>query len=816
MIGWYVLLGNAHFDDAADTTTSTKDDGDDNDNDYSSKKYDIELAINAYTIALRALEVRNEDVDTTTPGGGGDGTANNNNGELILILQYNAVLQYSLGEAYTEMMNTSGPSSMDLQEEKVYLEKSITYYRTSKFLYEKLRYLYSAATISDESISNTDDATDDDDYDYDYDSNVVDDDGIDDNVVQFDEIIYYDIEKGYADSCDKLGMGLYSHMLFHQNEQVTNMNEKTMNMMKLSFGLDPDASDDEMMAALMNQAIIGGGGGAAAGNADGGANAFTFTVNAGDIDAEGLFGDDDFEFDEDNIFGGAFTIGGASGNGFGGMGSGTSGGDAGGFGFDGKPSKKTQRLLNEIATYLDTAILTYQQHANYPPSSSTSSSSIGGGGIPNLMNSRRKKKNEKNSFTVIINGVKRKSKEEIYEENRIFEWRCSLAMIYGHASLIATTQQKHIRARELMNLALDLFLQSIMPIFKNTNDDGAKKNQQQNQKRKEVEPAYTALLSSSKPAYANRVMTYEYAKVSVATLYQSLSDTAFQLGHYNDSKMLYEKAMEWFTEYKLDPNPKLMYDFSLSSSWSPGSIVDDDATSQQYKELLLSFEKQLTDYKQGVKVGTIYKDDSYEAELLLSIGPMHLSLEQIADAIRTYKDAVKIYKRIQPTTDLDNKKNRRILLNLADAQSSLSAAFFLNHHYDKSFKTFKEMIDVYIMIYGEGNSPTNKESDQLGDIFEGMKDQLTASLGENVYEKIVQATAEGNNDGFPSKKSGATSITNFNFGALRNDTNTPTADVKNTPTADVSNDKNKYVDDYDYDYDYGYIGADTTKNNDEL
>merc|ERR1711865_29148 len=87
------------------------------------------------------------------------------------------------------------------------------------------------------------------------------------------------------------------------------------------------------------------------------------------------------------------------------------------------------------------------------------------------------------------------------------------------------------------------------------------------------------------------------------------------------------------------------------------------------------------------------------------------------------------------------------------------------------------MLDLYTLMYKEGNSPQNKATEQMGDMLEEMKDALTESLGEEYYEKVVRSTTGSGGATGGSKIGGGGSVvnhpkvTNFNFDALRNGTN---------------------------------------------
>ena len=650
---------------------------------HPNKKYHIELAINSYNIATRTLRYLTVEAESKkfiqyssnhplmqsnkeTNRKGVDNTFK----DINMRLHYQAMIYYNLGISYSEMIcsnnvgNVGGngvdgslPKMDSSQEDKAYSEKSVSNLRSAQSSYEKLRYAYSTKT----SDNNNDDNDDD-----------------NDNNDEKETYYEYDrIEKGYADSCNQLSMALYHNMIFKENEKVSDLTDKTMKLVKSTFGLDLDASEDDVITSLMAQAMGGGG---AAGNAGGGAGAdgaYTFTLDLNDV--EGLLGD---------IMGGGDDL-------LGGMG--------GIFDMDGGigEDEKTKKLLNEIATYIDTAILTYQHHANYPPSSQQQHNNNG------------KKDGSKSGrgFTVVVNGVKRKSKKVIEKERRILNWRYSLAISYQNAAMIATIQNKHIRSRELMNLASEIYLNTIIPYYKSNNN---------------VSSSSSSSVITTNPG----TMTFDNAKTSVGDLYVSLADVAIKLGQYKDGKILYTNAMDWYDKYDLKPStPTTSGD---GSDRLYGTILlGNDATAHQYEEFITTYEQQLIQYKRDLKSGSIYKDDSYEAEMLMTIAPMYLSIGKSQDAINSYRGVIEVYKRIVYNKD-DVKGLRRALLNIADAQYGLATSYFHNDQFNDSLIHYVESVDTYIQIYGEGNSPKDKQGDKVEDMLEEMKDIITEQIGGSV------------------------------------------------------------------------------------
>lgn len=649
LVEWYVRLGHAHMDDAEfGVVFQEEENGRARTPHHANhpKNYHIELALQAYTWASHTLFQKTSEAEFLEM----DPAAEEDKDKMLRLMNY-ATIEYFKGEAYTL---AGGVDAMhpSVQDEEFHLS-ALQAYRKAHAAFETLRYLYARLATNQKAASEGSNH-----YDY-YGNNNDDNDG-DDGQYYFNEDRYFAIEKYYADSCFQLGLSLYSKLILNQNAQILESNEKIMDLVKSKFGLEED--DLELVQSLLDQANGGMGGGSGGssgkGGGRGGNSIFPGIESLADLSDLLHLGDDKGE--------------------------------------------DWNAALVEIAALLDTAILTYQQHAN--PSSSSS------------MPSSEKK--EKRKFKVIVNGVPRKSIQELEEEERSFHWRASLVAVYQNAAVIATTRNQHIRSRELMNLALELYTDVIIPYYREQEDrDKRLKNTgASGRERHRSSPG----LSSENPASLT-TMTREFAEVSVGQLYVTLSDTSLKLGAYEDAKNAYAEAMNWHMEHKIMPASDGMFD----------SLQGDEASKHQYQEFATTYRQELDQYLQNVKKGYVYQDDSYEASMLLTIAPLYMALGQAQPAIRFYKDAIAAFERFV-TDDLTNSSNRLAVLNVADARLGLSTAYFHEMLYMKSKEEHSLACQAYQKVYGEGTPP---QYDGEGTL-EEMKDMIVENYGEAYYEQL--------------------------------------------------------------------------------
>ncbi len=359
-------------------------------------------------------------------------------------------------------------------------------------------------------------------------------------------------------------------------------------------------------------------------------------------------------------------------------------------GIGGDNSKEWKTALEAIAGHLDTAILTYHQHVN--PSKSDEYD------------------DKQKPMKVFLNGVPRKTIRDLEEDERLFPWRSSLAMAYEKAATVATMLNQHIRSRELMNNALELYSDDILPYY----------SEQESRERRLARNINTGNRGNSSPSSMS-AMSREYAEVSIGRLYVTLTDTTVKLGGYEDSKEAYSKAMDWYTKHKLTPEPDGVFN----------SLHGDEVALHQYENFANSFRQELDQYFKNVKTGYVYKDDSYEAGMLLSIAPLYMAMGKAEPAIRFYKDAILAYERVT-TEDLTNKSNRMTLLDLADARLGLSSAYFHHMRYADSKAQHSIYCQIHQDIYGEGNPPQTDNTAFL----EEMQDEIIETYGKDYYEQL--------------------------------------------------------------------------------
>jgi len=505
----------------------------------------------------------------------------------------------------------------------------------------------------------------------------------------FHEERYYFIEKVYANSCFQLAVSLYSKLIFEQNEKINRANEKIIELTKTGLGVEGEELD--IVTALMDQANGGMGGGKLGGSSNG---AFTGIESLGDLNniLDGNWMDDEFGFGD---------------------------------------SEDEKFALEEITGLLDTAILTYQQHANPQPSNNDGK--------------------ETKPMMVIVNGVPRKSLEEYQEDERLFPWQSSLAMAYEKAATVATMRNQHIRSRELMNLALEVYLDAIIPYYR-----------EQETRERKLERNGEILLdsrsSSSTPSIST--MSREYAEVSAGHLYVTMADTTLKLGSYEDAKDAYSKAMEWHRQYQLTPEPDGIFN----------TLLGDEVSLRQYEDFVSTFRQELDQYLKSVKIGYLYRDDSYEAGMLLSIAPLYMAMGKAEPAIRFYKDAISAYERFTKDTRT-NKSNKVAVLGLADARFGLATAYFHVRRFEESKVEHALSCDIYQEMFGEGTPPQTESEAAL----EEMKDMIVESYGEEYYEKLKSYYSDsgdaGNGVGKGSEGSNKpTVVTNFDAFGHNNET----------------------------------------------
>jgi tetratricopeptide (TPR) repeat protein len=366
-------------------------------------------------------------------------------------------------------------------------------------------------------------------------------------------------------------------------------------------------------------------------------------------------------------------------------------------------SEERNAQLLEIAGLLDTAILTYQQHAH--PKKPSPSSEDG------------------EKFKVILNGIRRKSMEELEEEERLFHWRSSLALAYQNAATIATARNQHIRSRELLNHALELYTDTILPYYSEQDvREKRLKRSRSNTDGGDIRGRHRGRgkLQTSSPNSMS-TMTRGYAEVSAGHLYVTLADTAMKLGGYEDSKQAYSKAMDWHMQHKLSP----------TADGTFNSLYGDEMGLRQYKDFAETYVQELEQYWEDLRTGYVYRDDLYEAQILLTLAPLYMAMGQAAPAIRYYKKAITAYES-STTGDLTNESNKLAVLSQGDSHFGLATAYFHAGRYTESKEQHVKSCNIYQRVYGEGTPPQPEGEAAIED----MKDLIIDNYGEEYYEQL--------------------------------------------------------------------------------
>ncbi len=439
------------------------------------------------------------------------------------------------------------------------------------------------------------------------------------------------IDAYYANSCLELGNLLYSQLILAENEKVAKYNEQLTGAMKAQIGDDLD-----IVAELMDQANGGKG--------LGGNTAGIETLEALQGSLLGELGTD---------------------------------------------TEAWNAAIQEVTELLDTAILTYHQHAN-------------------LQRTQKDNASKEVPMKVIVNGVVRKSLQDLMEEERLFPWRVSLAMAYQEAATVATTRNQKVRARELMRLALQVYTEDILPYY-----------QEQSLRQKRLARLDGSFSQQQIPnTQSFSAITEEFAKQATGTLYKTLATTDFYLGSYKDSQAFYAKCMEWYATNHLDPEPDEKFDI----------FYGDEAGRSEYQDFVSALETEMEQYRNDVKARYVYQDDNYEGNLLLSMVPVYLAMGDAKASIRCCQQAIAVYER---STHKD-PSDTLALLNLADARFGLANAYFHEKRYSESQEEHSLACLLYQQVYGEGKPPKTADVAAL----EEMKDEIIQTYGQDYFDQL--------------------------------------------------------------------------------
>lgn len=131
----------------------------------------------------------------------------------------------------------------------------------------------------------------------------------------------------------------------------------------------------------------------------------------------------------------------------------------------------------------------------------------------------------------------------------------------------------------------------------------------------------------------------------VADSMYGLSNHYMQLGQYDQTKLTYKEAMEWYQKHNLGP-----------ALVAPGFEVGDDS--------LEAYENQLVEYRELVREitmpdgysedGPLYgPNDAYEADLHAALGSVHLSRDEVVMAIDHFNEAIRLYEKDESEENLD-------------------------------------------------------------------------------------------------------------------------------------------------------------------
>jgi len=321
--------------------------------------------------------------------------------------------------------------------------------------------------------------------------------------------------------------------------------------------------------------------------------------------------------------------------------------------------KPQQEMLSDVESLFETAISILRKQLLSSSSYSTSHSDDDDGG----------KQAHQRYY--------KRRRTDIIFETSLIEIQTNLAWVLQDAASVAALAGKLSKSKDYLLQAIVLYLESILS---NTS------------------------LSKQEQTVAN---------IAVASIYIALSDTALQLGEYPLAKSAYQKAMEWYVSkgvpvepFNLLPEEKDEYDDVLQQTidslqhyrqHSQGTV-----SSRPLKSTSSFTDSRLYDLYNEASGGggsndDVYyeRDDGYEADMLMSIGSIYMSMGETTHAIPCLEQAIALY----------NSNGESKSPAMADTKNNLAVAYFLVQRFQDSQTARFEALDLYQTLYGDNVNP---------------------------------------------------------------------------------------------------------------
>ena len=178
--------------------------------------------------------------------------------------------------------------------------------------------------------------------------------------------------------------------------------------------------------------------------------------------------------------------------------------------------------------------------------------------------------------------------------------------------------------------------------------------------------------------------------MTIAELLITLSDTYLQVGNYDHSKIRYQEAMQWYSDYNLVP-PKE----TVLITESDELLQETEAKLEEYQASLYGGRKiQIPDDYRKPDEPLYEPDNLFEADLHATIGALQLSNGQVELAITSFVKALDLY-------EAHSGEERAI----ADVKLNMCMALFRLREFDESARLHGEALELFREVVGEGKNP---------------------------------------------------------------------------------------------------------------
>jgi tetratricopeptide (TPR) repeat protein len=201
------------------------------------------------------------------------------------------------------------------------------------------------------------------------------------------------------------------------------------------------------------------------------------------------------------------------------------------------------------------------------------------------------------------------------------------------------------------------------------------------------------------------------AREAMADAMLSVSNILFRLGKYNQSQQWYQKCMDWSQQYKL-PAPMDPLELHLQESKAKVQTNNHhlETAVQKYKEELLLVHDTITSSTIWDEDGNLNDSVSREKNVGHD-GDLHVRMGNFYSF--HFGDLFQSLSHLEEATRLYELAGEDEELPMAIAKYNLSVVYQICGDFPKSAILYREALDIFAHLFGEGNNPLISSPESL-------------------------------------------------------------------------------------------------------